>query len=180
MNREMNFKGQVWIETVLYTLIGLALIGVALGFIMPKINQARDKALVEQAIGSLNEVDSKMNEVIERGTGNIRQTEFLMKKGEFYIKPASDEIVFVLTDLSAPYSEPGVEITSGRVNITSEVGQKTSTVTLKVAYNANITYDGKEDEKKFSAAATAYKLSMENKGPLNGKIWINIEEISNR
>jgi hypothetical protein len=182
MNKEMNRKGQVWIETVLYTLIGLALIGVALGFIMPKINEARDKALVEQAIGSLNEVDSKVNEVIERGTGNIRQTEFLMKKGEFYVNSKTDEIVFVLTGLSAPYSEPepGVEVTSGRVKITSEVGQKTSIVTLKVSYNVNITYNLREEDKKFNAAATAYKLSIENKGPLNGKIWVNIEEISNR
>jgi uncharacterized cupin superfamily protein len=180
MNKEKSRKGQVWIETVLYTLIGLALIGVALGFIMPKINEARDKALVEQAIGSLNEVDSKVNEVIERGTGNIRQTEFLMKKGEFYVNSKTDEIVFVLTGLSAPYSEPGVEITSGRVKITSEVGQKTSTVMLKVAYNVNITYNLREEDKKFNAAATAYKLSIENKGPLNGKIWVNIEEISNR
>ena len=36
-------KGQVWVETVLYTLIGLALIGVVLAIITPKINETRDK-----------------------------------------------------------------------------------------------------------------------------------------
>ena len=61
--RKQNKSGQVWIETVLYTLIGLVLIGLALGFIMPKINEARDKALVEQAINSLAELDSKITEV---------------------------------------------------------------------------------------------------------------------
>ncbi len=176
----MQKRGQVWIETVLYTLIGLALIGVALGFVMPKINESRDKALVEQAISSLNEVDSKINEVIERGTGNIRQTEFLMKRGELYINSASDEIVFILSGLSAPYSEPGINVTSGRIKIMSEVGQKTSSVTLRASYSTNLTYGGKDENKKFNAAATSYKLSIENKGSLNSRIWVDIEEISNR
>ena len=39
--------GQVWIETVLYTIVGLAIIGIVLGFAMPKINQAKDNALIE-------------------------------------------------------------------------------------------------------------------------------------
>lgn len=176
----MQKKGQVWIETVLYTLIGLALIGIALGFIMPKINEARDKALVEQAISSLNEVDSKVNEVIEKGTGNIRQTEFLMKRGELFINAQSNEIEFLLSGLSAPYSEPGVEINSGRIKILSEMGQKTSTVRLTVSYSANLTYAGADNDKKFSPASTAYKLSIENKGALNDQIWVDIEEISNR
>jgi uncharacterized membrane-anchored protein YitT (DUF2179 family) len=34
--------GQIWIETVLYTLIGLALIGMVLAFIMPKINETKE------------------------------------------------------------------------------------------------------------------------------------------
>ena len=90
--RKQNKSGQVWIEKVLYTLIGLVLIGLALGFIMPKINEARDKALVEQAINSLAELDSKITEVIETGTGNVRQLEFFMKKGELYINATNNEI----------------------------------------------------------------------------------------
>jgi len=174
----MDRVGQVWIETVLYTLIGLALMGLALGFIMPKINAARDKALVEQAINSLAELDGKVSTAIQAGTGNIRQSELLMKKGELYINSSSDEIIFVLKDLTKPYSEPGVEIPFGRVNVKSEAGQKTSTVYLRLIYSANITYNGKDENKKFTPASTAYKFSIENKGTINGKIWADIEEIS--
>src|SRR3989344_2972156 len=85
-------KGQVWIETVLYTLIGLALMGAALGFIMPKINEARDRALVEQAINLLSDFDARINEVIQTGPGNTRIRELLMKKGEIYINASSDNI----------------------------------------------------------------------------------------
>ena len=43
-------KGQIWVETVLYTLIGLALIGITLAIMMPKITQSREKVVVEQSI----------------------------------------------------------------------------------------------------------------------------------
>lgn len=176
----MNKRGQVWIETVLYTLIGLALMGLALGFVMPKINESRDRALVEQAINSLAALDGKVNDAIQAGTGNVRQATLLMKKGELYINSTSDEMIMVLTELTKPYSEPGVLINIGRVEVMSESGPKTSTVYLKVGYNANLTYLGEDRNKKFSAASTDYKFFIENKGSPNGPIWIDIEEVSNR
>ncbi len=177
---EKRKKGQVWIETVLYTLIGLTLIGVALGFLMPKINEARDKALVTQAINSLSEIDGKINEVLERGVGNVRQTEFLMKRGELYINSSSNEILFVLSGLSGQYSQPGVEIGIGRLKVLTEAGQKTSTTYLSVSYNANLTYQKKDEDKKFTAASIPYKFSITNGGLVNGSIWIDLDEISNR
>jgi len=178
----MKKSGQVWIETVLYTLIGLALIGLALGFIMPQINAAKDKATVEQAINSLSEFDARVNEVIETGTGNIRQIEFYMKKGDLEINSSSyastniSEIKMTLSELSKPYSEPGVEINVGRIKVNSSGGQKTSSVSLRVPYRyINITYGGSNVNKKFFSASTPYKFSIENKG--NGKI--DITEVSN-
>ena len=47
-----NFKGQIWVETVLYTLIALALIGITLAFVMPKINESKNNLIVEQTISS--------------------------------------------------------------------------------------------------------------------------------
>lgn len=175
-------RGQVWIETVLYTLIGLALIGLALGFIMPKINEARDKVLVEQAINSISAFDEKISEAIQRGTGNIRQTDFSMKKGELYIDGKNDEIRFVIDGLTKPYSQPDVPIEIGRVKIVSSKGQKTSSVNLTVAYQANLTYQGQDGEKKFTAASVPYKFSAKNEGVYGepGRTLVDIEEISNR
>jgi hypothetical protein len=176
----MKKRGQVWIETVIYTLIGLTLMGLALGFIMPKINEARDKALVEQAINSLAGLDGRVNEVIQTGTGNVRQAEFLMKKGELYINANSDNITMVLSGLAVIFSEPGVEVNFGRVKVVSEIGQKTNTVYLRLDYKANLTYFEKDEDRKFTAASTPYRYFIENKGPENGQTWVNIEEISNR
>ena len=74
-------RGQVWVETVIYTLIGLALIGLVLGFVSPRLDRARDDAVVEQSIGSLGDLDGKINEVLQ-APGNVRQIDFTMKKGE--------------------------------------------------------------------------------------------------
>ena len=35
-------RGQVWVETVIYTLIGIALIGLVLAILTPKIKEFRD------------------------------------------------------------------------------------------------------------------------------------------
>jgi len=170
----MKKGGQVWIETVLYTLIGLALIGLALGFIMPKINEAKDKATVEQAINSLAEFDARVNEVIETGPGNIRQIEFYMNKGELRINASGDEIGLILSELSKPYSEPNVTVSIGRVKVLSEEGQKTSTVYLKTVYTRNITYNGLNDYRQFASASTPYKFRI-----WNNDSWIDITEVSN-
>jgi hypothetical protein len=176
----MEKRGQVWIETVLYTLIGLALIGLALGFIMPKINQARDSALVDQAVNSMNAFDEKVNEAIERGPGNRRETEFSIKKGELYINSSGDEIMLVITGLSKPVSQPDVDIQRGRITQRAVVQQKTNSVYLSMNYRANITYANTEEIKKFTAASLPYKFFIENSGYHNDITVINIEEISNR
>jgi len=41
-------KGQVWIETVTYTLIAFVLIGLILAFVKPKIDELQDKALIDR------------------------------------------------------------------------------------------------------------------------------------
>jgi len=174
----LNKKAQVWLETVLYTLIGLVLVGMVLAFVMPKINEVKDRTLVEQAITTLSLLDEKINEVLQKGAGNTREADFMMKRGEIYFNMSNDEIVFVLTGLTKPYSEPGIEIEQGRIKILSTQKGKTSETYLKLKYNANLTYLNKDDLKKLTAAPTPYKIFVENRGILNGKEWIEIEEAS--
>ena len=57
----MRKKGQIWIETVLYTLIGLSLIGLVLAFVTPKINEARDNLVIEQTKDVMKIFDDKIN-----------------------------------------------------------------------------------------------------------------------
>lgn len=183
-NSIMREKGQVWIETVLYTLIGLALIGVVLAIITPKINEARDRIVVEQTIESLNILDSKITDVVNRGSGNIRIIpSYTIKKGEMYINATSDEIFFIISGLKSLYSEDGVEIDIGKVKVISTEGQKTHTTALRLTYvgTANISYDKEEIVKKFSPTSTPYKFSIENLGNSNNSLFvIDIVETSRR
>lgn len=174
-------KGQIWVETVLYTLIGLALIGVVLGLAMPKINESRDRALVGQSIESMNVIDGKIREVLDKGQGNVRRIEtFNLKKGELEINSTGDNIVLTLDDLAKPYSEPGAEIKIGNVKLISELGQKKSLVRIKLDYEGivNLTYSNSEELKKFNAGSIPYSFTFENKGIVNGSVVIDIEEVS--
>lgn len=171
-------NGQVWIETVLYTVIGLALIGLVLAFITPKINEARDRVVVEQALDSLNKLDERFN----IGSGNVRNADFVMKRGELYINSSGDQIYLTINDLSKPYSEPNVSIDFGRIKIISQAGQKSSSVKMTLDYKGrfNITYNDKDEDKKFTLSSTPYSFLISNDGAENGLYQINIEEISGR
>ena len=158
-----------------------ALIGVVLSLVTPKINQSKDKAIIEQSINSLNYLDAKINEVLEKGQGNVRKIDsFTMKKGELFIDSSNDSIYLILDDLTKPYSEPGIEIEFGKIKIVSEQKQKKSSVKLKLNYNGimNITYDNAEGMKKFSAGSVPYSFIFENKGNVNGTIVVNLREVS--
>ena len=160
-------RGQVWIESVLYTLIGIALIALVLSFVLPTVNEEKGRLTVEQTIESLNIFDEKIRAVIDNGNGNVRVLQFDIKAGEFYVDGANDKIIFNLTGLEEPYSEPGVEINIGRVSVLSSAGQENS-VELSVDYsgNTNIQYEGQDIEKKFNRASVPYRFSIENKGDL--------------
>ncbi len=171
-------RGQVWIETVLYTLIALALIGLVLGFVMPKINQTKDKLIIEQTVSMLTLMDDKIGRAAE-SVGGSRKIEFTIKRGELYINSSSNKIVFVLNDLTKPYSTPGAIIKNGPVSILSEVQQKENKVSLSLDYSSryNITYLDSDIDKKFNPSPTAYSFMVENKA-VSGIVQLNIVPIN--
>lgn len=164
----MKKRGQIWVETMLYTVIGLALIGIVLAIVTPKINESKDRLAVEQAIESLGAFENRINTVLDFGGGNQRAIlEFTMKRGELFIDVVDDKISFVIDDLNKPYSEPGQTLTRGRIEILSEKKQKTSNVSLTLDYSgiANLTYnDDNTILKKFSSASTPYSFRIRNLG----------------
>lgn len=176
----MNRKGQVWIETVIYILIGLALIGLVLTFVMPRITEQRDRIVIEQTIASLGFLDGRINEVIDTGRDNRRIVEFGMRRGELYFDSDNDRIIFVLRDLTKPYSEPGIKIPVGRIVVESMEEREGGIVNLTLQYKniANLSFDNREIERKFDASVTPYKFSIENNGILNNLYRIDISEIS--
>lgn len=174
-------NGQVWIETVLYTLIGLSLLGLVLTFVMPKINESKDRAAVEQSINSLNLIDDKINSILQ-APGNVRIIEFVLRRGEITISPGGDSIVLRMDELTKPYSEPNVSVSFGSIKIKSEVNQKVNSVNLELNYSGklNLSYGEGNDDRKFGFASTPYKFSVKSLPVQNGMEQISIEEISGR
>ena len=185
-NELVKNRGQIWVETVIYTLIGLALIGIVLAIATPKINETKDKIVVEQSIQSLSALDDKILETLDWGQNNVRVAEFTMRRGELLIDPQIDQIIFTLSDLKKPYSEPGVSIAYGRILILTEQNQKTSSVKLMLNYSgiANITYQNEEVPKLFNSATIPYKFFIRNKPNLNSSetdfVQLDIEEFASR
>ncbi len=172
-------RGQVWIETVLYTLIGLALIGVVLSYATPKINQSRDKIAVEQSIESMQILGEKIDETLQGGSGTkVIIPSLSLKKGVLTISPPDRSIYLTMNDLTSLYSENGTEISYGRVKLTSLEGQKVYSVQLKLNFSQNISYNSDTATiKNFPAASTPYKFSIE-KTFVGNQVQLNFQEIS--
>ena len=180
LKMEQNKRAQIWVETVIYTLIGLSLIGLVLAIVTPRINEMSDRSIIEQTAESLSIFDSKMREVLS-APGNVRVVEFKMKRGSLFFNGTGDEIRYVIDDSRSLYSEPGAIIKNGRLKVLTEKGSKRHKVSLWMNYSQDLTFDGVDnpDFEKFSAASVPYKFSIENKGFQNvGRFQIDIKEIS--
>ncbi len=173
----MNEKrSQVWIETVIYLVIGMVLIGLVLAFVVPKIIHEQERAFIEKSVEMMRIFDEKIASVISTGEGNVRQIELTIKKGELSINPENDMIIFTIEDLRKPYSEIDIGINSGKINLESGKTAKGYKTILNLDYDkdkVDILYGDLNagGTQKFEAASTPYRFSIENKG--GGKIVIS-------
>jgi hypothetical protein len=175
----MNKKAQIWIETVIYTLIGLALIGVVLGFVKPAIDEKRDSIAVASSIEMLNSIDGSIEEVRYVG-GNSRQVEIKLSTGKMIVDSNNDSIIILIEDSTYAYGQPGSEINaSGNVRaLTTQKGKK-YIIKLFLDYRdkLNIKYNGKESSYTFQKAQTSYKVAITNTGTKNGISQIDFASI---
>ena len=172
----MKKGGQVWIETVIYTLIGLAIIGLVLAAALPKINARKDEVIIEQSIEALGNIDDKIYEAVNRGVGNKRVIPSLkVGKGALIIDMEADSISWEI-DSSFEYSEEGVSIPLGRLNVTTTSGGPWK-VELKMSYEIDIRFDGNNfGTKRIDVSPTPYKFMIENVGEEGGNIVIDLSE----
>lgn len=163
--RQITFldkRGQVWIETVIYTLIGLAVIGILLAVSKPKIEQMKDRIVIEQTIKSLNEVSTRIYDV-QIATGNKRILDLKISKGVFYINSSRDKIGWIL-ESNYKYSQLGRDVNLGNMIIKTTEGSP-YIVEISMDYSpVNLTAGGKEVYASFEGSPSAYKMSIENLG----------------
>lgn len=169
-----NNRGQVWVETVIYTLIALTMMGAVLAFILPKIEEIRDKSVIEQSINLVKDINNVITSVVNSGAGNKRFVETNVRKGLIRIDGVADKLEFEM-ETSYVYSELGTPINLGDVEaITEDIGGLNK-IKITANYNYNITYNNIDEEKILEQASTPYIISIENKGEDgNGKTIINL------
>jgi len=175
-----NKKAQIWVETAIYSLIGLSIIGIILAIANPSISRYKDEIIIEQTVAALNGLNGKVLEVRETA-GNIRIVEFRVKKGSLIIDSQEDKILYLLEESGLEYSEPGAEIQQGDIKIKTEKNNKKYDISLVLEYkdeNIDLTYNEGNEKKTFSQASVAYKFSIENLGNEGEKTKIDIMEIS--
>ena len=157
-------KGQIWVETVIYTLIALILIGAVLAFIAPKIQEIQDKSVIEQSTKILQDINQIVSSVVLGGPGNKRIVDVRIKRGSLTIDGKKNKIFFEI-DSSYDYSQEGENISIGDITALTKKLGSSNKITLTSSYNNyNLTYEGKDESKTITQASIPYKLSIENKG----------------
>ena len=166
-NFRISSRAQVWVETVIYTLIGLAIIGILLAAATPQINATKDKVIIEQTIDTINQISSRVYDV-QIAPGNKRILSLKITKGTFYVNSSNNEISWVL-DSSYKYSEIGKQVSLGGMRVLTTEGAP-YTVSLYMNYTINLTYAGQKSSVSFEESPTPYTLTIENKGLVGGNI----------
>jgi len=172
-------KAQIWVETAIYTLIGLTIIAILLSIAMPQIDKLKEKTIIEQTIEALNDLDTKLLE-IEQSPGNVRVVNFKVGKGKLEINPVIDSVIYSLENTKLELSEPGKPIQEGPIVLeTQEYGSNFNIIlTMNYSSNLNLTYSGSDENiKTLQAGVTPYKIQIENMGSDStlGDAIINID-----
>ena len=168
-------KGQVWIETVIYTLIGLAVIGILLAVAMPKINSMKDKIAIEKSIESLDLINDKIN-AVRNAPGNRREVSLDISKGKFIIDSENDKLIWEIPS-TYQYSESGIEVTNGNLKILTTESNPW-TVKIWTSYTVDITFNNVDtmNTKEFEKASTSYIFYVENMGQVEERIVVDLRE----
>jgi len=173
MKNIFDTRGQVWVETVTYTLIALVLIGAVLAFIRPKLNEMQDKAIIEQTIEVLESINKDVEDVSGEGVGSKRIPEFTMKKGYIEIftgpTPKEDSIVFTYEKSSSEFSEPGKLVRIGNVFINTIDKGKYNTIKIYLNYTYKVDFKAEDssasgDVITIPRSSTTQKISFRNDG----------------
>jgi len=170
-------KGQVWVETVIYTLIALVMIGLVLSVAKPKIEKFQDKAVIETSIEIIEQIDLLIKEVEYYKAGNQRLMGIDLKKGTLKIDGINDQLIFEM-ESREQYTEFGTNYTEKGLLITSEKKGELNTIDIIKDYSAryNITSQQKDDIKTLSKSSSQYELVISNKGEdSDGRTKINFE-----
>ncbi|HLD55705.1 MAG TPA: alpha/beta hydrolase [Candidatus Nanoarchaeia archaeon] len=169
-------RGQVWVETVIYTLIVLVLISSVLFFVKPKIEEMQDKVIIEQSIGMMEDINMIVLSLVQGGMENKRKIEFEIKQGVLMIDGVNDKLILEI-ESQKMYSEPGEDVYYGDILVHTEKKDDLYVVTLVSDYNGiyNLTFEGEETIKILNEGSNPYTMFITNQGELNDLTILNVD-----
>ncbi len=103
---EKGKRGVVWVSTILYILISLAVLTLVYASVQPIIEKSSDKALCSQSEQILRDIDSRIKEV-SSVEGNKLSLDAKISRGNLIINSSADLITWQLKDSAYQYSEEG-------------------------------------------------------------------------
>ena len=165
-------RSQIWIETAIYTLIGLTLIAITLSIATPQINKIREKGIIDQTSFVLSEMNKEILKVSEVA-GNVRIINFKILKGKLEINSDENKITYILENTDVKISEPNkpnlpntIVVKEGDLAFKTFESGKKYNIHLELNYNdiLDLTYDNSEQTKLFHGGGTTYKIKIENVG----------------
>jgi type II secretory pathway pseudopilin PulG len=167
-----NNRGQIWVETVIYTLIGLSVIGILLAVATPKINEMKDRLRLNEAIDILLTIDSKINDV-KSAPSNVRVYDLTIAKGKVIIDATDDSISWII-ESNLRYSEPGTVLPQMGLEILTE-GDGFYKITLRKKFDFDLKVDNSvSDIRTLETSPSAYALTITNQGYSGGRLQIDI------
>ncbi len=157
-------KAQIWVETAVYTLIGLVIIAILLAIVTPQIQNIKDKSIVEQTMNSLERLNEKILE-IEQAPGNIRIVDFKIMKGKIILNSEEDSVDYVLENTKLRISEPGKEIKEGNLILKTEEYGSRYRISLSLRYdNLDLTFEESNSDKILQQGTQPHRIKIENIG----------------
>lgn len=168
-------KGQVWVETVTYTLIALVMIGLVLSFAKPKIEELQDRSIIDQSVQMLKDIDLAINYVYSGEVGNTKKIDITIKKGSIKINSANDSLTFEMKSRYL-YSQPKQIYEEGPLDIYTYEDGKYYPLNATLNYSGiyNITYSSMENQKMISRSSTSYEMYISKKGGASNQIDIQV------
>lgn len=168
-------RGQIWVETVIYTLIGLVIIAALLAVMTPKLNSLRDKAIIANTIVSLNDFNTQVSNILT-SPGNKRQISFSVKKGEYTIDTVNELLYYTLKDTNYLLSQLNETRRSGDLTILTIPKSGKYNIILTLNYSSlNLTYNGEDKDRVLAPASTTYNFLIEYMGGPDKRV--NIAQI---
>lgn len=168
-------RAQIWVETAVYTLIGLALIAIIIAMANPQIQKIKDKTIIEQTISAMNILNDKILEV-QQSEGRVGKVVFKIARGKLEIDSVDNLIKYTMEDTKLELSEPGVEIKQGNIILITEKTGARFNIVLLMRYAIDITNKNDEEIKILQEGATPYNILIENKGsPLGPGLTTQID-----